>query len=119
MVDFSDFLPTICDAAEIDIPSNIPIDGISFLPQLLGEKGKPRKWIYGWYSRDGKLEELKEFARNTDYKLYSTGEFYNVKDDFVEKHAIALDSLNKEEKRAYKSLIKAIGNYEDARKKNN
>jgi arylsulfatase A len=49
MVDFSDFLPTICDVANIEIPSNIPIDGISFLPQLLGKKGKPRKWIYSWY----------------------------------------------------------------------
>jgi len=68
MVDFSDFLPTICDAAKIEIPSEIPVDGISFLPQLLGKNGKSRKWIYSWYSPEGK--ELKEFARNKDYKLY-------------------------------------------------
>jgi arylsulfatase A len=114
MIDFSDFLPTICDAANLEIPQEIPIDGISFLPQLLGKKGKSRKWIYCWYA-PRKLDELKEFARNTAYKLYSTGEFYSIKDDFFEKYPITSDSLNKQQKRAYKSLKKALDDYEDVR----
>ncbi len=114
LIDFSDFLPTICDAAKVEIPSSIPIDGISFLPQLLGKKGKPREWIYSWYSPYAKQEELKEFARNTEYKLYSTDKFYNVKDDFYEKLPLSLDGLNKQEKRAYKSLKRALNVYEDA-----
>ena len=118
MVDFSDFLPTICDVANIEIPSNIPIDGISFLPQLLGKKGKPRKWIYSWYSSNGKLENLKEFTKNTEYKLYTTGKFYNIKDDFFEKSPLSLDSLNKQEKRAYKSLTIALEVYKDTREVN-
>ncbi len=116
MVDFSDFLPTICDVAKIEIPSEIPVDGISFLPQLLGKKGKPRKWIYSWYCPFGK--ELKEFARNTDYKLYATGEFYNVKSDFLEKTPLPLENLNKKEKRTYKTLMKALEIYKDAREEN-
>jgi len=115
MIDFSDFLPTICDVAEIEIPYNIPVDGISFLPQLLGKKGKPRDWIYGWYSPQAKPEALKEYARNTEYKLYTSGKFYNIIDDFFELTPLPLDNLNKEEKRAYKSLIKALENYKDAR----
>jgi len=112
LIDFSDFLPTICDAAKVEIPSAIPIDGISFLPQLLGKKGKPREWIYSWYSPWAKQEELKEFARNSAYKLYTTDKFYNVKEDFYEKLPLALDGLDKQEKRAYKSLKRALKAYE-------
>ena len=87
------------------------MDGVSFLPQLLGKKGSPRDWIYSWYSRTGKLEGLSEFARNTDYKLYTTGHFYNVKDDFFEKTPLPLDKLNKKEEIAYKSLNEALSKY--------
>ncbi|MDD7885443.1 sulfatase-like hydrolase/transferase [Flavivirga sp. 57AJ16] len=114
MVDFSDFLPTICDAASIKAPSNIPIDGISFMPQLLGKKGNPREWIYSWYDPRGK--KLKEFARNTEYKLYKTGEFYNVTDDFFEKAPIPLDNLKEKDKKAYKSLSKALNSYDNVQK---
>jgi len=116
MVDFTDFLPTICDVAKIEIPSNIPFDGITFYPQLIGKKGKPRKWIYSWYNPRGK--KLEEFARNTKYKLYTTGEFYNVEDDFFQETPLSLDSLDKEEKRAYKSLSNILEKYENAREIN-
>jgi len=114
MVDFSDILPTICDAAKIEIPSDIHVDGISFLPQLLGKKGNPRKWIYSWYSPRG--NQLKEFTRNTDYKLYSTGEFYNVRDDFFEKTPLIIENLNKDEKQAYIVLKKALTIYSNTGK---
>jgi hypothetical protein len=42
-----DFLPTICAAAGVPAPEGI--DGQSFLPQLHGERGDPRSWIYSWY----------------------------------------------------------------------
>jgi arylsulfatase A len=113
LIDFSDFLPTICDAANIDVSSQTKIDGVSFLPQFLGEKGKPRKWIYSWYDPHGK--ELKEFARNTKYKLYRTGEFYNIKEDFFEKSPIALINMNIDAKQSYNILSKALDKYENIR----
>lgn len=115
LVDFSDILPTICDAAKIDIPLNIPIDGISFLPQLNGKKGKPRDWIYSWYSKSGKPDKLKTYTRNKEYKLYSTGEFYNVKSDFFEKKPLKINTLNKLEKQVYKTLTKSLETYEGIR----
>ncbi len=111
LIDFSDFLPTICDLSGIDIPSGIKIDGRSFLPQLLGKKGNPREWVYCWYSRSGKPENLKEFARDTHYKLYTNGDFYNVKEDFFEKNARSVDELNKKERKAYESLQNALDQY--------
>ena len=115
MVDFSDFLPTICDAATIEIPANTPMDGMSFLPQLTEKKGKTRDAIYCWYSKNGKMKNLKEFARNETYKLYRTGEFYNVKNDFFEVKPIAYENLTKKEKQVHIALSKMLENYEGVR----
>src|SRR5262249_51161460 len=49
LVDSSDLLPTICEAAAIPLPAAMPIDGRSFFPQIRGEVGRPRQWIYSWY----------------------------------------------------------------------
>jgi arylsulfatase A len=68
IVDFSDFLPTMCDAAGIGVPASPRLDGRSFLPQLRGEPGDPREWIYVWYARNGGPRG-KEFTRNQRYKL--------------------------------------------------
>ncbi len=111
LIDFSDFLPTICEAINAEISSNLAIDGQSFLPQLLGKTGTPREWIYSWYSKSGKIEDLKEFTRNKKYKLYKTGEFYNVLDDFYEKKPIEIEGFKNEEKAAYSLLKEALNNY--------
>lgn len=111
LIDFSDFLPTLCEVARIDDDLSAEFDGISFLPQLMGKSGNPREWIYCWYSRDGELATLKEFARNKSFKLYSTGEFYKVQDDFFEKDPLDQKNLSKQEKRAYKTLKTALSKY--------
>jgi arylsulfatase A len=45
LVDTTDFLPTLCEAAGVAVPAEMKVDGRSFLPQLRGEKGTPREWI--------------------------------------------------------------------------
>ena len=49
LVDFSDFVPTFADLTGSSIPDDMILDGQSFLPQLRGKKGKPRKWIFCHY----------------------------------------------------------------------
>ncbi|MDN3664003.1 sulfatase-like hydrolase/transferase [Algibacter miyuki] len=115
LIDFSDILPTICDIANADIPSEFVVDGTSFLPQLLAERGTSRKWIYSWYSPHGNLRVLKEFTRNKEYKLYSTGKFYNVKDDFYEKNPLPMAGLSEKERQVYKELKNALKIYKLAR----
>ena len=95
LIDFSDFLPTVCEAASIKVPDNLDIDGHSFFPQLVGEKGDARKWIYCWYSRTGKDSQAKVFARNQQYKLYESGEFYEVPNDDKEKNTFAGEIIYK------------------------
>lgn len=115
LVDFSDILPTICAVANIDPPGELLMDGTSFLPQLLGKKGIPRKWIYSWYSPRGIKEQFKEYTRNTEYKLYTTGDFYNVKTDFFETTPLKIDALKANQKKAYKSLKEGLDQFKDIR----
>jgi arylsulfatase A len=95
IIDFSDMLPTICDAAGIQLPSDIPFDGVSFLPQLQGQKGNPRDSIFMWYSRNGGEQNARQFARNQEYKLYATGQFYHVPSDLLEKSPLKAADLDK------------------------
>ena len=69
LIDFSDFLPTLLDAAGAPAPEGL--DGRSFLPQLRGEKGTPREWVYSWYARDGGTvgQELVRSARERGVAL--------------------------------------------------
>jgi len=85
LVDFSDILPTICEAADVAVPERLEVDGRSFLPLLHGNSGAPRKAIYCWYSRSGNRKAARVFARNQRYKLYTTGEFYDISKDVNEK----------------------------------
>lgn len=85
LVDLSDFLPTICEAADVEVPADLKIDGRSFFPQLTGKPGKPRKAIYMWYQPNGQTKGAKIFARTQRYKLYSTGKFYDISKDIHEK----------------------------------
>ncbi len=46
LIDSSDVLPTLAELAGAPLPSGVTLDGVSFAPQLLGEEGKPREWIF-------------------------------------------------------------------------
>ena len=91
------------------------IDGRSFLPQLRGKKGNPREWIYCWYSRSGGPTG-KEWARNQRYKLYRTGEFYDVGNDVLEKASLKGNDLSDDVRRIKAMLQKALDQYKDARR---
>ncbi len=115
LVDFTDFLPTLCEAAGIDHPQGVQLDGRSFLPQLMGKEGNPRDWIYCWYSRNGEDEKAQIFARDQNYKRYRTGEFYKVPEDYLEKKPLDINNLSKTELKVYKQLGKIIAHYQSRR----
>jgi arylsulfatase A len=114
LIDFSDFLPTLCEAAGAEVPVSLKLDGRSFLPQLMGERGDPREWIYIWYSRNGGSVG-KEFTRNQRYKLYRTGEFFDVPHDYLEKNPLDEAQLSAEQQAVRVQLQAALDQYADAR----
>lgn len=114
LIDFTDFLPTLCEAAKVDIPSSSGLDGISFYPQLKGKTKKVRQWVYCWYAPQQVYDEKAAvFARNQRYKLYRSGDFYDVQNDFNEMNPISRQKMTKEQKSIYDNLSKVIDKYEE------
>jgi len=85
---FWDFLPTACDIAGVDSPSGI--DGISYLPVLLGNKQPQHKYLYWEFYGRG----FKRAVRMGKYKYVQVGvnnpfELYDLEIDLGEKNNIA------------------------------
>jgi arylsulfatase A len=116
LVDTTDFLPTLLEAAGVPLPPAGKCDGRSFLAQLRGEKGTPREWIYSWYSpRQGKNMTVREFAFNSRFKLYRSGNFFDLTKDPSEQNALAVASLEDEAASAAKLLQSALDQFKGAR----
>ncbi|MBI5767605.1 MAG: sulfatase-like hydrolase/transferase [Verrucomicrobia bacterium] len=116
LVDTTDFLPTICEAAGLSVAATPVIDGRSFWPQLRGEKGRPHDWLYAWYSpRQNNDLSAREFAFTARHKLYRSGEFFDLAADPGEKTPLALASLTGESAAAAKTLRTALGQFADVR----
>jgi len=116
LVDSTDFVPTILDAAGVVTPSGLKLDGRTFLPQILGAEGQPRDWIYSWYSpRQSADMTVREFAFSHRYKLYRSGEFFDLSKDADEKQPLTVSSLDGEAAVAAKLLQRALDQFKDAR----
>jgi len=73
LTDFSDFLPTFAELGGASLPPGVTIDGQSFAPQIKGEKGKPREWVY--VELNGK-----SYVRNARFKFTNSGDLFDLKD---------------------------------------
>lgn len=114
LVSSTDFLPTICAAAGVKVPEGT--DGVSFLPQLKGEPGTPRDWLYTWYSpRQSQDMTVREYTFDQRFKLYRTGQFYDLSTDEMEKKDIAATTLSSEAAAAKTKLQSALDHFKDAR----
>ncbi|HSU66001.1 MAG TPA: sulfatase-like hydrolase/transferase, partial [Tepidisphaeraceae bacterium] len=111
LIDATDFVPTLCDATATPVPAELKLDGRSFLPQLRGEKGNPRDWLYAWYNPSGGAKALFEFAHDAQYKLYTDGRFYAVEKDDTEKSPLADAALDAGEKTERVKLQSALDQF--------
>ncbi len=89
LVDFTDMLPTIAEAMGVEVPAAWDTDGVSFLPRLLNKGASPRSWVFCHYDPFQKGWQYPEagaarFIRDHRYKLYSTGELYDLQQDVME-----------------------------------
>ena len=114
LISAADFLPTICEAAGVSIPAHV--DGVSFLPQLRGEKGTPRDWLYTWYSpRQRQDLTVREFAFDQRFKLYRTGQFHDLIADPEETKPLDPSALVDEPAAASKKLQAVLDQFKDTR----
>jgi arylsulfatase A len=72
LIDSTDFLPTFAELSGGQLPVDRVFDGRSFLPQLRGQAGPPRPWIFNqlasmWY------------VREADWKLNQAGELFDMR----------------------------------------
>ena len=111
LIDFSDFLPTFCEIANNNTDQH-SLDGNSFLPQLHGETGNPREYVYCWYNRDMEPGKTQVTARNQRYKLYRGGKFYDVLNDLQEKQPLTTDGLTPEQVAIKGELQDVLDHYE-------
>ena len=89
---FWDIMPTMCDIADIKTPNT---DGISLLPEMLGQFDKQRKhnFLYWEYPESGgqkalRFDDWKVFVKNIYDGKYEI-ELYNLKTDPQEKFNVA------------------------------
>ncbi len=84
LVDCSDFFPTLLELAGVPIPRGLKIDGRSFAAQLARNAEPPpgREWIFAQYAGE-------RVMRGQRFKLYSSGAFFDVEADPLEKNNLA------------------------------
>ncbi len=95
LVHVTDVLPTLCEAAGIELVDPASIDGISFWDQLTGRSSaEHREVIYAWYNanspvtdQSAKLEYAftKSFKRYAPSTLYPQGRFFDLRTDRFEE----------------------------------
>jgi arylsulfatase A-like enzyme len=81
---FWDILPTLAEAAGIKMTWNI--DGISFLPELLGKKQKEHKYLYWEFHEQGgktavRMGKWKGVKRDIDKNPQAKTELYDLSVD--------------------------------------
>ncbi len=101
LTDFSDFFATFVDLAGAKKPESAKIDGQSFAPQIRGEKGTPREWVY--VELNGK-----SYARDARYKLARRGVMFDLKNapfEEIEVDAATEDAGAKESRKALQAVL--------------
>jgi arylsulfatase A len=108
LVDTTDFLPTLYEAAGLRTDDKQPQDGFSLLSHLRGQANFPRPWIYSWHP-----QRRREFVADARFKLYANGMLVDYAADPLEKENVISETA--EAKAARTTLQAALNRFKDAR----
>jgi arylsulfatase A len=97
LIDFSDFFGTFAELGGAQLPEGVKIDSHSFAPQIKGEPGTPRDWIYVELSG-------KSYVREARYKLTNGGELFDLKNAPFEEIPVPADTTDADALAAKKKL---------------
>jgi arylsulfatase A len=101
LIDCSDFFPTFAELAGAKLPDKKIIDGRSFLPQIRGEKGQSRDWIFVQLARMW-------YVADRHWKLTQTGELFDLSDAPFTEKPVAADTKDAAAIAARKHLQAAL-----------
>ncbi len=116
LIDFTDFLPTLSDAASLQLPDDLATDGVSFWDRLQGRPGKPREWLFTYYfPRPYATDSFSTpythpevvYVRDKRYKLYGGGDLFDVRSDPDERHPF--DPADDGTREVRRKLERALG----------
>lgn len=101
LIDSTDFLPTFAELAGAKLPEKTIFDGRSLVPQLRGEKGQPRNWIFIELARMW-------YVREASWKLNQKGELFDMSQSPFEEKLVAADKQDAMATAARKRLQAAL-----------
>ena len=105
LIEFSDFYATL---AEMTGQTELNIDGISFYGLLSGGTHIARESAFVHYDPHWGRFEPARFAQTVNYKLYDSGNFYDILFDPEEKMPIKENDLSIHEKEIRDLLQKEL-----------
>ena len=113
LIDFTDFLPTLADAAGLTLPADVTVDGQSFWDRLQGGSGNLREWIYTYYFPEPYTDRWNfprehpevAYVRNKTFKLYASGDLYDLS---VDRHEVRPLAEDDEDSRAARAALQAV-----------
>lgn len=118
LIDFTDFLPTLLDVAQVTSPENGTREGISFYPQLLGKEGPVREHIFCHYEPHWGNFPARTYVQNNAWKLYTDGSFYHFAEDPLEENPIPDEDLTDDLKRLKAEFEKVLESKQQNPEKN-
>jgi arylsulfatase A-like enzyme len=96
LIDLTDFLPTLMEAAHSEVPKSFSTDGLSFYPQLIGTDAPVRSWVFCHYAPNWNNLPHRHFVHDREWKLYDDGAFYHIADDPDEQSPVGAADLSRE-----------------------
>jgi arylsulfatase A len=97
LIDFSDFFATFADLSGATLPKGVKLDSHSFAPQIKGNPGTPREWVY--VELNGK-----SYVRDARYKLTNKGELFDLAEAPFAEKPVATDAKDDQAMAARKRL---------------
>jgi len=101
LVDFSDFLPTVAEFGQADLPDGVTLDGQSFAARIIDDQPFSRKWAFVEHRG-------KHWARDQRWKLYDNGDLFDITHDPGEKNSVSQGDGNDEANAARRHLRSAL-----------
>ena len=103
LIDSTDLLATFAELTGGKLPENTVFDGHSFAPQLRGEPGKPRDWVFNQLARMW-------YIRDVRWKLNERGELYDMSGAPFTETLVPSDSEDATARAARTRLSVALAN---------